>query len=217
MFNVSGGFRGCSRGQLPPPPFMMKTRLGAPFSARRAPLILAQMHSFFAIRSGCGKRVNQGVIQLKNQRICPKERPKNFCAPSVPLLFTMFLAPTLQIAPPSTSGWIRPCSMLQLKESGDLVLFAGSTEDNQDGPASTCSFKQSLGISTEFDGVVYVCDPQTNSIKLLTRMKHCSMLLNAINGLYNAFSMHKKGATYIVKSLSEAVALVRICQSSAKE
>ena len=94
------------------------------------------------------------------------------------------------------------CSVLQLKESGDLVLFAGSTEDNQDGPASTCSFKQSFGISTEFDCVVYVCDAQTNSIKLLTRMEHCSMLLISISGLYNAFSMHKKGALYIVKSLS---------------
>ena len=39
------------------------------------------------------------------------------------------------------------------------------------------------------------------------------MLLNAIAGLHNAFSMHKKDATYIVKSLSEAVALVRNCQS----
>ena len=104
--SISGGFRGCSRGQLPP--FMMKTRLCAPFSARRAPLILAQMYSFFAFRSECGKHVNQAVIQLKNQTIFPKERPKNFCAPSACLLFTGFLAPTLQIAPPSTSGWIRP-------------------------------------------------------------------------------------------------------------
>ncbi len=104
-------------------------------------------------------------------------------------------------------------SVLQLTEAGDLVLFAGSAEGNQDVPASTCSFKQPLGISTEFDSVVYVCDAQTNSIKLLTRMKHCSKLLNAMGGLYEAFSIHKKCATYNVKSLSEALGLVRNCQS----
>ena len=53
---LSGGFRGCSWGQLPP--FMMKTRLGAPFSVRRAPLILTQMHSFFVFRSESGKHMN---------------------------------------------------------------------------------------------------------------------------------------------------------------
>ena len=31
------------------PPFIMKTQLGAPFSARRAPLILTQMHSVFRV------------------------------------------------------------------------------------------------------------------------------------------------------------------------
>ena len=38
---------------------MMKTQLGAPFSARRAPLILTQMHSFFVFRSECGKHINR--------------------------------------------------------------------------------------------------------------------------------------------------------------
>ena len=52
---ISGGFRGCSRGQLPP--FMMKTRLGAPFSVRSAPLILTQKHSFFMFRSEYGKHI----------------------------------------------------------------------------------------------------------------------------------------------------------------
>ena len=41
-----------------PPPFMMKTGLGAPFSVRRAPLILTQKHSFFMFRSECGKHIN---------------------------------------------------------------------------------------------------------------------------------------------------------------
>ena len=67
----SGGFRGCSWGQLPPS-FMMKTQLGAPFSARRAPLILTQMHSFFVFRSEFGEHINQGVIEVKNQRIFPE-------------------------------------------------------------------------------------------------------------------------------------------------
>ena len=46
---TSGGFRGVQSGATAPPPFMMKTRLGAPFSVRRAPLILTKMHSFFRV------------------------------------------------------------------------------------------------------------------------------------------------------------------------
>ena len=105
------------------------------------------------------------------------------------------------------------CSVLQLTESGDLVLFAGIAEGNQDELASRCSFRQPSGITTEFDSVIYVCDVQTNSIKLLMRREHCSKFLNAMSGLYDAFSIHKKGAIYNVKTLSEAVVLARKCQS----
>ena len=48
----------------------------------------------------------------------------------------------------------------QLTQSGDLHVFAGSDseEGNVDGPAKNCRFKQPIGICTEFDSVVYICD-----------------------------------------------------------
>ena len=42
---------------------------------------------------------------------------------------------------------------------------------------TTCCFKQPMGIATEFDSVVYVCDAQTNSIKLLSKMNQCKTVL----------------------------------------
>ena len=82
-----------------PPPSWWKLGLAPHFRQEGRPLSSPKCTLFFAFHSGCGKHENQGVIQLKNQRICPKERPKNFCAPSGCLLFAIFLAPTLQIAP----------------------------------------------------------------------------------------------------------------------
>ena len=64
----SGGFRGCSWGQLPP--FMMKSQLGAPFSARRVPLILTQMHSFH-----CASFYMQETYKLRR---CSIEKPEKF-------------------------------------------------------------------------------------------------------------------------------------------
>ena len=87
--NVSGGFRGGAVGGNCPP-FMMKTQLGAPFLARRAPPILTQMHSFIEFRSELGTHINQIAIKLKNQIIFTEKRAKNFCAPSARLPFAIF-------------------------------------------------------------------------------------------------------------------------------
>ena len=56
-----------------------------------------------------------------------------------------------------------------------------------------------MGICTEFDSVVYVCDAQANSLMVCTEVKQCSLFLNAMGSLYNAFSVHNKGSTYTVK------------------
>ena len=45
-------------------------------------------------------------------------------------------------------------------------MFAGKEEGYLDGPVTTCCFKQPMGMATELDSVVYVCNAQTNSIKL---------------------------------------------------
>ena len=78
----------------------------------------------------------------------------------------------------------------------------------------TCRFKQPIGMCTEFDNVVYFCDAQTNSRRLFTPMKNCAKFLSSIGKLYNAFSVHNKGASYTVKSLSEALELGGICRET---
>ena len=65
-----------------------------------------------------------------------------------------------------------------------------------------------MGICTEFGSVVYVCDAQTNSVKICTKLKECAQFLKAIGYLYEAFSVQNKGAHYTVKSEEEAIGLV---------
>ena len=106
-------------------------------------------------------------------------------------------------------------SIWQLSGNGkELRLFAGSDKEdgNIDGPIKECRLKQPVGICTEFDGVVYVCDAQTNSIKICTKLKECAHFLSAIGCLYEAFSVHHKGAQYTVKTGDEAIGLVRQCR-----
>ena len=83
-------------------------------------------------------------------------------------------------------------SVWHLKPCGELDLFAGSDKEEGivDGPIKTCRFKQPMGICTEFDSVVYVCDAQANSLMVCTEVKQCSLFLNAMGSLYNAFNIH---------------------------
>ena len=69
-----------------------------------------------------------------------------------------------------------------------------------------------MAICTEFDSVVYVCDVQAYSLTVCTEVKLCSLFLNAMGSLYNAFSVHNKGSTYTVKTPDEALILVQQCQ-----
>jgi hypothetical protein len=64
---------------------------------------------------------------------------------------------------------------------------------------------------------VYVCDAQTNSIKLLSRMYHCARFLRAIGALYEAFSIHNKAALYETKTINEAIELVRHCKTTLED
>ena len=102
---------------------------------------------------------------------------------------------------------------------GELRLFAGSDEGDgsTDGPVKESRFKQPVGICTEFESVVYVCDAQTNSIKICSKLKECTNFLKAIGCLYEAFSVHNKGAHYTVKSVEEAMNHVRQCREMLNE
>ena len=96
-------------------------------------------------------------------------------------------------------------------------MFAGKEEGSLDGPVTTCCFKQPMGIAIEFDSVVYVCDAQTNSIKLLSKMNHCAKFLRAIDAIYEAFSVHSKGASYEKKTAEEAIGFIRHCKTVLEE
>ena len=108
----------------------------------------------------------------------------------------------------------RKTSVWQLNsDGGDLRLFAGSENEDgsTDGPVTASPFKQPVGICREFGSVVYVCDAQTNSIKICTKLKG-ARFLKAIGCLYKAFSVHNKGGRYTVKSAEEAIGLVKQCR-----
>ena len=104
-------------------------------------------------------------------------------------------------------------SILEINHDDEINLFAGSkVEGCQDGPAKQCQFKQPIGICVEFDTVVYACDAQSNSVKLITPLKETAQLLDAIGKLYDAFSVHKKGQSYSNMTLSEASNKVQQCK-----
>ena len=111
----------------------------------------------------------------------------------------------------------KSCSVWKLRSTGEEDVFAGKEEGSFDGPVTTCCFKQPMGIATEFDSVVYVCDAQTNSIKLLSKMNHCAKFLRAIDAIYEAFSVHNKGGSYEKKTTEEAIGLVRHCKTVLEE
>ena len=70
----------------------------------------------------------------------------------------------------------KKASVWQLNGDGrDLLLFAGSENEDvsSDGPVNTSRFKQPVGICTERGSIVYICDAQTNSIKICTELKEC--------------------------------------------
>lgn len=73
-------------------------------------------------------------------------------------------------------------------------MFAGTrNEGSQDGLASECQFQEPVGPCVEFDSVVYVCDPQSNSLKIITPISETVRFLKAVGNLYDVFSVHKKG------------------------
>jgi len=74
-----------------------------------------------------------------------------------------------------------------------------------------------MGIATEFDRVVYVCDAQVKSIKLMSRMNHFAKILRVVGTIYEAFCFHNKGASYKTKTTEEAIGLVCLCKTTLEE
>ena len=76
---------------------------------------------------------------------------------------------------------------------------------------------QPRGLCTEFDHVVYVCDPQPGCIKLFSTMGERGKNFNTISSTYDAFSIHSKGERYSVKSVDDASELMLSCRQYFKE
>ena len=77
------------------------------------------------------------------------------------------------------------------------TFFAGSgVAGVQDGPVSTCKLNQPVSIAVENGGVIYVCDSQTSSIKIITKLEQTALFLQSIGRIFEAFSIHTKGENY---------------------
>ena len=104
-----------------------------------------------------------------------------------------------------------------MKESFKCSLVMALTA-NCDGIASKCKFFQPIGLCTEFDNVVYVCDTQTSYIKILTTLNNTARFLQAVDALYSAFSVHEKHDEYSLCNLPLMTACVfwrrRMCHPS---
>lgn len=104
-------------------------------------------------------------------------------------------------------------TLYQIDEEDNIHIFAGSeTEGSLDGLVAECMFKQPMGIAVEFDNVVYMCDPQSNCVKVITPLSQTAKFLSAIGNLYDAFSVHKKGQSVPTRTLQEAESKITECK-----
>ena len=60
------------------------------------------------------------------------------------------------------------------------------------GLVSECQFQRPVGLCVEFYSVAYVCDAQSDSLKIIAPISERVRFLKAGN-LYDAFSVHKEG------------------------
>ena len=60
-------------------------------------------------------------------------------------------------------------SLSKIDVQGRIQMFAGTgIEGSRDGLVPECQFQQPVGLCVEFDSFVYVCDAQSNSLKIIT-------------------------------------------------
>ncbi len=109
-------------------------------------------------------------------------------------------------------------SIYIIRDDNEISAFAGTgVTGSQDGPAGTCQFQQPIAICTEFDTIAYVCDAQTNSIKIITQVKETAKFLHGVGKLYKAFSVHNKGERYQKHTLQESSDLLSDCKATLSE
>ena len=109
-------------------------------------------------------------------------------------------------------------SLFKIDGDSRVQIFAGTkVEGSQDGPVLECQFKQPTGTCVEFDSVVYVCDAQSNSLKIITPLSETARFLKSIGNLYDAFSVHKKGQSPSPRTLPETTEKVKECKQMLAE
>ena len=99
-----------------------------------------------------------------------------------PCMLTSFSSQILSTNQNRASVW-------KIRTDGEVEVFAGceGEEGSVDGKVKDCRFRQPMGICTESESVVYICDAQTNSIKICTKMVECAEFLNSIGQFLTLF------------------------------
>ena len=59
--------------------------------------------------------------------------------------------------------------------------------------------------------LLYTCDTHSNPLKIITPLSETARFLKSVVKLYDAFSVHKKGQSPPLKTLSEALEKVKEC------
>ena len=90
------------------------------------------------------------------------------------------------------------------------VIAGCGSEGNDDGSADCVSFAQISGIYCE-GGYIYVVDPQSGTVKLVTRVTGVTKFLEYLGKFYKTFSVHLKHQNYDNLSLPDAVESLKTC------
>ena len=110
-------------------------------------------------------------------------------------------------------------SLYFVNDSGTAEILIGTEKEGaRDGPALTCQLMQPISVCVEFGQVLYICDAQSNSIKIASPMKGCAEYLRQMSMLSKAFRMHAKGGKRKLSSMTveQALELVKDAVDSLK-
>ena len=94
-----------------------------------------------------------------------------------------------------------------------IEQFAGNGQSGSvNGPTSECSFRQPCGLAVEFDNVVFTTDVGSGTVQVISPISNTIEFLEAVGGVYKAFSVQEKGAQYHKYDLKSALRLVERCR-----
>lgn len=93
----------------------------------------------------------------------------------------------------------------------NVQVFTGDgTPGNNDGLATKCRLFRPSGICSDFNNVVYVCDTQTNCIKIFTTLKKTAEFLRVLESCFMHFPTKKSTRHQTYESCDLSGAIVRV-------